>query len=357
MGTLQFLVTLAPMASTFAPHFAIPPRKILLVRLSHLGDACHALAVFHQLRATFPEAELHWAIQPEFAGLLTGVPGLTGVVLFDRKGGVGAWLRVRKSLRKTKFDLTVDAQGNWKSGMLSRLSGAPTRVGMAAQDWREKSAARTMTHHAAAANGPHAMHRMGAICQFIQSANLKADLSEFAWDLPLTESEKRAGHELLSQWLSNDTQRQRRILHLATPDDPRSWPGESYAQLARSLAQSGESVLCLSGPSEESVGDQVRNLCEGEAHVTHLVGQRGLRELASMLWAAGQDGVRLLACDSGPSHVAAAVGMAVDLLAGPTDPDHTGPWPSPPEHPGHRILKSQTLEALKPETVHDWLRE
>jgi len=76
---------------------AIPvrnPDRILIVRLSHLGDVVHALGVFHALHAAFPSAEIGWAVQPEFAGLLDGLPGLARVFHFERRGGL-AQIRFR----------------------------------------------------------------------------------------------------------------------------------------------------------------------------------------------------------------------------------------------------------------------
>ena len=118
------------------------PSRILLVRLSHLGDACHALAVYHALRQAYPQAELWWAVQPEFSDLLRNLPGIKGHLPFDRRGGFAAWPRLRKAARRIGFDLCVDAQGTWKSAWVARFSGAPVRLGLARADWREAGAHR-----------------------------------------------------------------------------------------------------------------------------------------------------------------------------------------------------------------------
>ena len=83
-------------------------QRILLIRLSHLGDVVHALPVYHALRAAHPRAELAWLVQGEFAGLLAGLPGLAAVLAFERRGGARAWLELRAALAAFAPELVVD---------------------------------------------------------------------------------------------------------------------------------------------------------------------------------------------------------------------------------------------------------
>lgn len=311
------------------------PERILLVRLSHLGDVCHALPVFHALRASYPAAELAWAIQPEFAPLLDGLPGLGRLFLFQRRGGFAAWPALRRELRAWGPDLAVDAMGNWKSAMVTLVSGAGTRVGLNRRDWREPTAALAMTRRASPAPGPHAVERALHLARCVAPAP-----GPPRWDLPLSPDERSDGLSQLAALLP-DRGRPRRLLHLAAPGDPRSLPLASFAALAEGFSRAGEDWLALSGPAEESVGEELARRLPAESGRAHLVGQRGLRELAALLAAAGSEGVRILSCDSGPCHVAAAVGAAVDLVAGPQDPALTGPWPvaGTPRSP-HRVHRA-----------------
>ncbi len=296
------------------------PARILLVRLSHLGDALHALPVFHALRDRFPDANIWWAIQPEFAGFLEELPGLTGVIPYHRHHGLGGWRDLRRRLKQDAFDCAINAQGNWKSAGVARLSDAPIRLANAKCDWREGTASWLANRFAAPAEGVHAMHRMDALRRAIGSQ------APLRWDLPMDANVERAGQEELRSLIPGEGPA--RILHLSAPGDRRSWPLARYGELATALAQRGERVLCLSGPSEADAGASLAAELAGHDHVTHLVGQRGLPRLAGLLKAAAQRNMRMLATDSGPSHMASAVGLPVDLLAGPTDPERTGPWPT-----------------------------
>ncbi len=322
--------------------------RILLVRLSHLGDALHALPVYHALRERHPNAEIWWAIQPEFSGFLEGLPGLQGVIPYYRRDGIAGWRNLRRALKPLRFDCTVDAQGNWKSAAVARLSGAPIRLAPNKVDWRESSAAWLANRYSEPAQGPHAMHRAQALCEAIGCQ------TPLRWDLPLTQEEEEQGEAGLAALLPDSNPG--RILHLSTPGDMRSWDAENYSILARSLAASGEQVLCLSGPSEEQVGAFLEKELAGTSNIAHLVGQKGLRSLAALLSAAANRNMRMLATDSGPSHMASAVALPVDLLAGPTHPERTGPWPT--AGPNRYLQDSNTrrMNSLDPARVQEWLQ-
>ncbi len=333
-----------------------PPNRILLVRLSHLGDVCHGLAVFHGVRQAYPQAQVWWAMQPEFAGLVDGLEGLAGVLPFQRRGGWRAWPRLRRAMRALQLDLAIDAQGNWKSAMATYLSGAPVRLGFARADWRERSAARMVTHYAQAAQGPHALHRAQALLERLQPG------LPLHYHLPLHAQELAAARDGWQALGPATDAGPGWILHLGAAGDARTWPAQRFGELALRLVAAGKPVLLLSGPAEAQEGDALQRALPAHPLLMHCVGQRGLRDLAARLAVAANAGWRMVACDSGPSHVAAAVGLGVDLLAGPTDPARTGPWPSEPstdEDPRHRVLwdgPGSSLDGLDVDRVTTWLQ-
>jgi len=318
-------------------------RRILLVRLSHLGDVVSALPVFHTLRRAHPEARIGWAIQEEFAGLVEGLPGLERMFLFGRRAGLAAWTRLRAELLDWRPDWTVDAQGNVKSAMVALTSGAARRTGLDLEDWAERFAGHTLTDRAAPSGATHAVERMLALCRHLGAAAG----AEPSFDLGLTDAERRAGRAALAERFPRG-RGPGWILHLAAEDDVRSWPAAHYAALARELAARGRPVLVLSGPAEAPLGRRLAAEVSSDGDIGHWVGQQGLRGLAAFFAAAAEARVRVVACDSGPAHVAAAAGAAVRLLIGPQDPARTGPWP-PPGRPGpHRVLASPDPPACMP---------
>jgi len=318
------------------------PRRILLVRLSHLGDVVHALGVFHALHAAYPAAEIGWAIQREFAELVAPLPGLARVLCFDRRGGPAAWLHLRRELQAFGAEWSIDAQGNAKSALAARLSGAPRRSAPARADWQEPWAAWCANDRAPALRPParHALERMAQLVAHVAPGSaLPLQL-----DVALSPAEREAGERALDERLPAHDGRTV-LLHLSTPGDVRAWPLERWLELVEALRARGRGVLVLSGPSEAELGHALA-LRAPPAGVAHWIGQRGLRPLAALLAAAARRGLALVACDSGPMHLAAAQGLTVIALEGPQDAARTGPWPlaeraSSRETPGHRVVRAR----------------
>tara|TARA_R110002126_G_scaffold6872_13_gene34768 strand:- start:5674 stop:6750 length:1077 start_codon:yes stop_codon:yes gene_type:complete len=323
--------------------------RILIVRLSHLGDVCHALPVYHALRRTRPGASLAWIVQSEFAPLIEPLPGIARVIRFDRHGGLGAWRRVRREMRAFDPTWTIDCQGNLKSAAATLLSGAAKRTGLHPEEWREAFGARVLTDPAPPPYGRHAIHRMQSIIECIDFGGEDPDIS-----LPLSEDARTAGRSALDRRLP-DRGRPRRVLHLGRAGDPRSWPIEHVAVCARSLADAGEDLLLIAGPAELELGQRLALQLGDVDGIFHWHDQGGLPELAAFLAAAAEAGIRVIAGDSGPCHLAAATGCGIDLIVGSQDPELTGPWPSASTknspHRLHRAPSGDRITDVDPKTV------
>lgn len=296
------------------------PERILVVRLSHLGDIAQAIPLIHALRDRWPSAEIGWAVQPEFADL---IEPLATILPFDRRGGLGAWRRLRSAARRFGADLVIDAQGNWKSALVALIAARGPRpcrrVAFARSQWQEPLAARLLRPELAPPSvGPHLVERVLGL-----AAHVTGQASTPRLDPALTGEELERGARLLGSGADASPV----LLHPGVVGDPRSWPVDSFKQLAEELLQRDVEVAVISGPGEEAAGRELERALP-RAH--HVVGQRGLRTLAGTLRAAAERRGCLVAGDSGPSHVAASVGLPVVLLAGPEDPARTGPWPPAP---------------------------
>lgn len=302
-----------------------PPERVLIVRMSHLGDVAQTLPLVHGVHELWPDAEIGWAIQAEFAPL---VEPFARTFLFDRLGGAKAWPRIRRAMRAWGPDLTIDAQGNWKSAFCTRFSGARRRHGFEHKAWQEPLAARVAgLRHApplpVSGRPPQADHLV-ARCQSI-AADLGVEApTELPMDPLLSTEEIRRGRALLDEAVGGATACPITVLHPGVAGDPRTWPEDHFRELGERLAQRGRRVLFLTGPGETASGAALRAAVPEAAHI---VGQRGLRELCALLHAVADGGGELFVSDSGPSHIAAAVGLPVRLLAGPEDPKRTGPFP------------------------------
>lgn len=313
-----------------------PPDRVLIVRMSHLGDIAQTIPLVHGLRAKWPSVRLAWALQPEFATLIQ--PLVDEVIPFGRRDGVRAWPAIRRAMARFSPDLAIDAQGNWKSAAAARLSGAPLCVGFAPAHWQEPMAARVFGIRAplppesalcasargssAGWNSVHLVERVLGLAEAITGS------AATRLDAGVTREERWEANRLIAS--SKDKVGPgspiQVVLHPGAPGDPRSWPRESYRNLARRLLDSGQRVLVLTGPAECTVGKWMKTEVPEAAHI---VGQRGLRSLAALFDVLHKGGAQLVSGDSGPSHLAASAGLPVVLIAGPEDPARTGPWPVP----------------------------
>lgn len=310
------------------------PERILIVRLSHLGDVVCALGVVHALHAAFPTSEIAWAVQTEFADLLKGLPGLRRVLRFEREGGLPTWAHLVGQVRRFAPDLVVDVQGNLKSASITLASGASRRVGLARADWRERLGAFAVNERAAAC-GPDERHAVDRSLALVR--HLAPETLPLRTDPGLSPVELARGEALFDEHAPAG--KRGVVLHLSSVEDVRGWPLERWSELLRGLREAGRACLVLSGPNEVGAGTELAQRHPDEPGLRHWIGQASLRDLAACFTVAARRGWRLIACDSGPMHLAWAAGMSVVVLEGPQDGGRTGPWPARGEVP-HRIVQS-----------------
>lgn len=332
------------------------------MRLSHLGDVVHALPVFHALRRARPDARIAWAIEPEFAGLLEGLPGLERVVRFERRSGAAAWPRLAAELARFAPTWVVDAQANLKSAAVVLCAGPARRSGLALADWREKPGAVVLSDRAPAVardvpdarGGPHALDRMLALARHVGGVEAEAD-----FDLGISAEETTRASEQARAAFGELPREGDALLLVSGAGDVRSWPAAHFEELARRLAgasahgsaSNGRRVFLLGGPAEREVGAELARALADVPAARSWVGQRGLRELAAFLALAARAGAVAVGVDSGPLHLAAASGLPVVALEGPQSHARTGPWPVPERDgalPRHAVVRSREAPACAP---------
>jgi heptosyltransferase I len=304
--------------------------KTLIIKPSSMGDIVQALPVLTALRETHPTAHIAWLVARPFAGLLEGHPRLDETILFDRNrfggiatsvGATGAFLRFLKDLRRRRFTLTLDLQGLFRSGFLSAATGAPDRVGFEAA---REMAGLFYTQKVPTPGQTHAVDRYLALARAVGLAEPRATDS-----LPVQAEARAAVRRRLAE-------------EGVGPDEPlvavaaharwatKQWPAAGFAEVIRKAgaALGARAVLVGSGGAAETLSREVAQAAAG-ARPVDLVNRTTLPELVALI----ADARALVTNDSGPMHVAAAVGTPVVALFGPTDPERTGPY-----GPGHHVL-------------------
>lgn len=328
-------------------------RNILLIKTSSLGDVLHALPCAQALRELFPAARITWIVEPAYAVFLPGAPVLDEVLFFEktrlRKGGVGqrlAYVRELKAqLTERKFDLVIDLQGLAKSALIAWLTGCPERIGYV--EMREGSGLVSRP-----VSGPHADdHVVQRYLDVIRSLGWVGETPTYP-ALSFGEEAK------VRKWLTElGIGEKYAVLVPSTRRIQKNWPAAHFATLAKALADSGLDVLLVGDKNDQEKGQAIAAQA-GQANVYNLAGQTTLKELCSVLSGAAV----VVGGDTGPLHIAAAVGVAAVALYGPTDPQRSAPYGAKitilqskvPCAPCHRQACEDVrcMASISPETVY-----
>ncbi len=289
------------------PTFAEPPRRVLIVKPSAIGDVVHALPVLNLIRRRWPAAHVSWLVTPACAGLLDGHPQLDEVVRFDRRRFGHAWrspaaaaalAAFHADLRRRDFDLVVDLQGLFRSGWLGWSTGAAVRVGTST----DREFGWAFDTHVAPVGGRnrHAVDRYLAVAEFLGLGTgpvefvFPTDAVDRAAVAPLLPAGPFAVFLPASNWAT------------------KRWPDARFAELVGPLRDRfGLASVVAGGPDAGDIPG-----------TTTVAGRTTLRQLVAVLERASL----VVAGDTGPMHVAAALGRPLVTVFGPTDPARTGPY-------------------------------
>jgi heptosyltransferase-1 len=295
------------------------PRRILIILTGAIGDVVRALPLLGRIRRGFPDAHITWAIEPKSAAILEQHPWLNETILYDRNHAPWSFVPFLKRVRDGRFDLTIDLQRHLKSGIISLISGARDRIGFSAANTKEfnhRFSTRQIEPQ------PEMRLKLMQYQAFGDALGLPPPSIEFG--LSPTPSERERARELLK-----DTPPPRLGVILGS-----SWPSRIYfpksiAAVIRGVCDrnrvngDGPALfpVLLGGPDETSLADDViREL--GSIAALNLAGKTSLRDLIAIF----PECEVAFGPDSGPMHIAAAVGCPIVSLWGATSPQRSAPW-------------------------------
>jgi heptosyltransferase-1 len=290
--------------------FSSPPGRILIVKPSAIGDVVHALPVLNLLRRRWPGAHISWLVTPACAGLLVGHPQLDEVIRFERRELGKGWrspraavelVRFTRSLRERRFDLVIDLQGLFRSGWLAGATRAPVRVGPA--NAREGAWVFYTHRVATGTNEQHAIERYLTIAEAVGCARGPV---EFVFAVDDADREHVKGL----------TPGRYAVLMPGANWVTKQWPVERFAGLVGPLRERFGLESVVAG------GPDVAGLAERIPGTVNLAGRTNLRQLVALL----ERATLVVANDSGPMHIAAALGRPLVTPYGPTNPVRTGPY-------------------------------
>jgi lipopolysaccharide heptosyltransferase I len=291
--------------------------KILILKPSSLGDVIHALPVLRLLKCHLPQSEIYWWLDAGLQPLLEGDPDLAGVIPFERRrwAAPARWPEMFSSLhamRAKHFDWAIDLQGLARSGIFAWLSNSKLTVGL--HNAREGSRAFYDLTPPRAAPDTHAVDRCLAVLPLL---NVPVHWN-FQW-LParpgIAAQIDRKWNPGPGPWIA--------LVPGARWDDKR-WPVANFVELVRRMSGTdGWHFVILGQEGDRALGQSIAEANPGRC--LNLAGQTSLWEMVEWL----RRSRLVIANDTGPMHVAAALGRPVIALFGPTNPRNTGPYGNP----------------------------
>lgn len=313
------------------------PRRLLVIKLSSLGDLFHALPAVRALKE-FGVEEVHWVTQPEYCELLSCFDDVDLAIPFPRKNFASKGVAFFKKLRLERYDAVIDFQGLFKSAGVACAARSKMSVGPSflkeAPPWIYTQVAKSRGLQHAADTCMDSAVTLGADGESLQ----------FPVSFPAEQrkglSSKRVGLAPYSRWPA------------------KNWPLSAFGELANELIQqAGVEIILIGGPADRPALEELKGQIEGP--VTNTAGELSLIALGSAI--ASLD--LLITNDSGPMHIADALGTPLVALFGPTDPDRTGPYQQrefvirprfePGKEPEHRAYRDPDASIIERITVSE----
>lgn len=314
-------------------------KKILITRLSAIGDVIHALPVAYALRKKYPNAQIDWLVEAKAYPLVKLNPYLDNVILLPRKEWremlnndvvrtVKSFINFFKKMKKKKYDINLDLHGLFKSALSSFLIKPELRLGPA--DGRELS---TFFYQAKIDIPEQTLHKVERNLHL--AASLGAKTEQINYGLKMTPVIKSRVSRLFERE-NIDQNKKLVVLNPFTTWESKNWFLDRYFKLANELIKNGYYVIFTGARSDKETIDNFISVDENS--YSNLAGKTDLQELTEVYNRADL----YIGGDTGPTHLAAAVELTVISLMGPTSPETHGPYGE-----GHTVIQDNSLECIR----------
>ncbi|MBJ7538872.1 glycosyltransferase family 9 protein [Marinomonas transparens] len=277
-------------------------QQIAVVRLSALGDVCHAMSVVQAIMKRYPSMKVTWITSPLEANLVRLLAGVQ-VIEYDKKSGLSGLLALRSCLKGQTFDVLLHLQWSFRASLVSRMIRAKRRIGFALSHSREKQHW-FVNEQAPEPKGGHVLD------SFLSIASVLGITSPV---LPCELSLPSLGGDLPDRYV---------VINPSASKAERNWTLDGYRAVVSHLYKKGHVVVLTGGPSADEASFAQAILAEREDYVINLVGKTPLDKMLSVL----KDAELVISPDTGPAHMATLVGTPVLGLYAHSDPSRTGPY-------------------------------
>lgn len=293
--------------------FTSAPSSLCILRLSAIGDVCHAIAAVQAIQKEWPSTKITWIVGKIEAQLIHDLPGIT-VIPFDKKLGFKGMKAIWTLLKDQKFDALVHMQLALRASVLTAGINAKYKVGFNRK--RAKEGQWLFTNRKI--EDTASAHVLDSFYSFVEY--LGVPKSEPTWNIPLSNDD----FAFVNSHIPSENPYV--VISPAASKDERNWLTERYAQLADWLNEQGYQVVLCGSPSdrEKQLGEHIESLTQ--LPIINLIGKTSLKQLTAVLNKAQV----VIAPDSGPAHIATTQNTPVIGLYGHSNPKRTGPYNSLP---------------------------
>jgi heptosyltransferase I len=285
------------------------PNDICILRLSAIGDVCHAVSAVQAIQRHYPTASITWVIGKVEATLLEGLPGVKFVV-FDKALGKVAYRQLKQTFKGKQFDVLLHMQVALRANLAARCIPAKVKIGF---DWNRAKEGHSLFINRRIEKQQFA-HVLEGFMGFAQAIGVPS--SEPRWQLPVSDLDKKAAQQYLES-LSKVV-----VIAPAASGPERNWLPERYAEVARHAHNQGFSIVLTGGPAaleQRLASDIMQHI---DFPVLNLVAKTSLKQLLCIL----EQALLVIAPDTGPAHMAVTVGTPVIGLYAHSNPARTGPY-------------------------------
>lgn len=329
--------------------------RILIIRLSALGDILHALPVLAAIRRAKPNAHIGWIVQDGGAELVQGHPMLDRVHVIPRRAmkkmgameRLGVLRKLREEIRAEGYEIAIDLQGLAKSAIWGWMSGARERVGFRGEDAGELSG---LLYKCAITPPTDARHVIMKNLSLLRPLGISEPEVEFP--VHFTDATKQRAREI---WGEANSDAMRVIINPGAGWVTKQWPAARYGELAARLAKErGARVAVAWGPGEEALVREAISAAHGVTNAAVDFSTRAIPPAPGVYPMPATSFVELgatislaqlfVAGDTGPLHFAAALGVPTVAIFGASDPIRNGPW-------GER---TRVIQLTEPECIPCW---
>ncbi|WP_299263597.1 glycosyltransferase family 9 protein [uncultured Psychrosphaera sp.] len=287
-------------------------QSICVLRLSAIGDVCHAVAAVQAIQRKHPQAKITWIIGKIEKMLLDGLPNVE-FVIFDKSKGRAAFKQLQHDLAGKEFDVLLHMQVALRANWAAKYINAKRKIGFDRDRSKELHALFTKERIASQVE-PHVIEGFFGFAQKLGVS--LAELDNLTWNIPVSNDDIKFANSHI------DPKSKTFVISPAASKKERNWLPERYAALADHAAQKGFKVALCGGPApiDRELGDAI--IENAETEITDLIGKTSLKQMLVCL----KNATLVLAPDTGPAHMAVTQGTPVLGVYAHSNPKRTGPY-------------------------------